>query len=70
MYKLKFVLMIVAIVMLQNQSRSQHVQITKEQLLALTPEWKGDRFADGRPRVPDNIIQRNESGKCGKKHGP
>jgi len=50
--------MIVAIVMLQNQSRSQHVQITKEQLLALTPEWKGDRFADGRPRVPDNIIQR------------
>jgi len=58
MYKLKFVLMIVAIVMLQNQSRSQHVQITKEQLLALTPEWKGDRFADGRPRVPDNIIQR------------
>jgi len=50
--------MIVAIVMLQNHSRSQHVQITKEQLLALTPEWKGDRFADGRPRVPDNIIQR------------
>ena len=34
------------------------MQITKEQLLALTPEWKGDRFADGRPRVPDNIIQR------------
>jgi len=58
MYKLKFVLMIVAIVMLQNQSKGQHVQITKEQLLALTPEWKGDRFADGRPRVPDNIIQR------------
>jgi len=50
--------MIVAIVMLQNQSKGQHVQITKEQLLALTPEWKGDRFADGRPRVPDNIIQR------------
>jgi len=58
MYKLNFVLMIVAIVMLQNQSKGQHVQITKEQLLALTPEWKGDRFADGRPRVPDNIIQR------------
>jgi regulator of RNase E activity RraA len=30
-------------------SHAQHVQITKEQLIALTPEWKGDRFADGDP---------------------
>jgi len=37
---------------------AQQVQITKEQLIALTPEWKGERFPDGRPKVPDNIIQR------------
>jgi len=39
----------------------QYVQITKEQLVALTPEWKGERFADGRPKVPDNIIKRMKS---------
>ena len=33
-------------------------QISKEELIFLTPEWKGERFPDGRPRVPDNILQR------------
>jgi regulator of RNase E activity RraA len=33
-------------------------QISREQLLALTPEWKGERFADGRPKVPDSILNR------------
>ena len=36
-------------------------QITKQELLFLTPEWKGERFADGRPKVPDNIIKRMKS---------
>ncbi len=33
-------------------------QITKEELLFLTPHWKGERFKDGRPKVPDAIITR------------
>jgi regulator of RNase E activity RraA len=33
-------------------------QITKDELVFLTPEWKGERFADGRPKVPDNILDR------------
>jgi regulator of RNase E activity RraA len=33
-------------------------QISKEELIFLTPEWKGERFDDGRPRVPDDIIER------------
>lgn len=33
-------------------------QISKDQLLFLTREWKGDRFADGRPKVPDSILNR------------
>ena len=33
-------------------------QITKDELLFLTPEWKGERFADGRPKVPDAILGR------------
>ena len=40
------------------QSNSQQVQISKEELIALTPEWKGERFPDGRPKVPDDIIRR------------
>jgi len=31
---------------------------TKENLIQYTPDWKGERFADGRPKVPDSILQR------------
>ena len=41
-----------------NQLQAQSVQISKEELIALTPEWKGERFPDGRPKVPDDIIRR------------
>ena len=44
-----------------QQLKSQEVQITKEQLIALTPLWKGERFPDGRPKVPDDIIKRMKS---------
>lgn len=33
-------------------------QISKEDLLKLTPEWRGERFDDGRPKVPDDILDR------------
>ena len=33
-------------------------QISKEDLLKLTPEWTGERFEDGRPKVPDQILDR------------
>ena len=33
-------------------------QISKEQLLFLTPEWTGDRFEDGRPKVSDELLER------------
>lgn len=33
-------------------------QITREELVFLTPQWEGERFADGRPRVPDDILER------------
>jgi regulator of RNase E activity RraA len=33
-------------------------EITREELVFLTPEWKGERFDDGRPRVPDDILER------------
>lgn len=33
-------------------------QVSKEELIFLTPEWQGERFEDGRPRVPDTILER------------
>ncbi len=38
--------------------KAQQVQPSKEELTALTPEWKGERFPDGRPKVPDDILKR------------
>ena len=35
--------------------------LTKELLIQYTPDWKGERFADGRPKVPDGILKRMKS---------
>ena len=29
----------------------------REEIIALTPQWKGERFADGRPRVADKYLR-------------
>jgi len=36
----------------------QGQQISKNDLLMLTPNWEGERFEDGRPKVPDEILDR------------
>ena len=30
----------------------------REDIIQLTPEWKGERFPDGRPKVPDQVLER------------
>ena len=37
---------------------SQRIGSTPEYIKTLTAEWKGDRFEDGRPKVPDAILER------------
>ena len=32
--------------------------LTPQQLIEYSPEWKGERFPDGRPKVPDAILDR------------
>lgn len=54
-------ILIISMLILFQQLKSQQVQITKEQLIALTPLWTGERFPDGRPKVPDDIIKRMKS---------
>ena len=34
------------------------VKMTKEQMLFYTSDWKGDRFPDGRPKVPYHLLKR------------
>lgn len=34
------------------------VKMTKEQMMFYTSDWKGDRFPDGRPKVPDDLLTR------------
>jgi 4-hydroxy-4-methyl-2-oxoglutarate aldolase len=43
------------------QCRAQQVTPTPEQIKAYTPEWKGERFADGRPKVSDKLLERLKS---------
>jgi regulator of RNase E activity RraA len=39
-----------------NPASSQ--TISKEELIFLTSEWKGERFPDGRPKISDDLIRR------------
>ncbi|HLG39898.1 MAG TPA: hypothetical protein VI461_09530 [Chitinophagaceae bacterium] len=37
---------------------AQQVTLTSDQIKALTPEWKGERFPDGRPKASDKLLER------------
>ena len=39
-------------------SRAQEVTLSGEQIKALTPDWKGERFPDGRPKISDPLLTR------------
>lgn len=58
---IKRLLLFAIIILLAFEIKAQSVQITKEYLLALTSEWKGERFPDGRPKVSDDLIRRMKS---------
>jgi regulator of RNase E activity RraA len=34
------------------------VKMTREQMMFYTSDWKGERFVDGRPKVPDDLLTR------------
>jgi regulator of RNase E activity RraA len=39
-------------------STAQEVMPSREEVIALTADWDGERFEDGRPKVPDSILER------------
>lgn len=42
------------------KSYSQQISPTPDQVKMLTSQWTGERFADGRPKVSDNLLKRLE----------
>lgn len=40
------------------QSHSQQITLTRDQIISITSEWKGERLADGRPHVPGQMLER------------
>lgn len=55
----KFIGMILAVCALLWAWPAQgQVKMTREQILFYTSEWQGPRFADGRPKLPDDLLKR------------
>lgn len=44
--------------MAPSAARAQRLKLTKDEMTALTAQSPFDRFADGRPKVPDSLIER------------
>jgi regulator of RNase E activity RraA len=59
MYKMKAKhLLLASLFVVSSLATQAQVTLSKEQIVALTPEWKGDRLPDGRPNVPDKFLTR------------
>src|SRR5690606_39476711 len=41
--------------------KAQRIGASSEYFEALTSQWKGERFDDGRPHVPDLVLERLEN---------
>jgi len=55
-YTLQLFLVLTFIINLS--ATAQQVAMTRDQIIGMTPDWKGDRLPDGRPNVSDNILNR------------
>ncbi len=56
--KLKIAILLLLLISISCNSFLFAQTISKEELIFLTSEWKGERFADGRPKIPDNLLER------------
>ena len=48
----------VILMAVSSQLWAQQGFFTKEDVIKYTPDWHGERFPDGRPKVPDDILDR------------
>jgi 4-hydroxy-4-methyl-2-oxoglutarate aldolase len=54
----KKLLLLVCCFIVLTGLRAQQITPTPDQLKAMTPEWKGERSPDGRPKVSDRLLER------------
>jgi len=50
--------LLVSMSMLAALPAGAQVMMTPQEVRFYTPEWKGERFADGRPKVSDDLVRR------------
>ena len=55
---MKFIVFFLTVLFAVNANLTLGQAISRDQLIFLTDEWKGERFSDGRPRIPDALLQR------------
>lgn len=53
---LRILLTLAAVIFTASFVKAQ--TIPKDELIYLTSEWKGERFPDGRPKIPDELLER------------
>jgi 4-hydroxy-4-methyl-2-oxoglutarate aldolase len=58
MNNLKLAGLVVALSVAAGSAEAQLGMFSKEQRTAITAEWTGERFPDGRPKVPETVIDR------------
>ena len=54
----KIIMQMVLLLFFSFSIKAQQVTLTPEQIRGYTPEWKGERFPDGRPKVSDKMLDR------------
>lgn len=54
----KLTILIAALMITTMQLSAQRVTPTKDDIIAMTQAWSGERFEDGRPKVSDGLLQR------------
>ena len=55
---MKLILIIIFFIALTSGIYAQQISMPAENIVAITSAWKGERFADGRPKVSENLLQR------------
>lgn len=53
-----FILLLTVLTCISFVTNAQNVSSSSAYIKALTAEWKGERFEDGRPKVSDGILER------------
>ena len=56
--KLRLELITVMVLLTATLATAQQGFFTPADVIKYTPDWHGDRFPDGRPKVPDDILDR------------